>query len=122
MLPRVLPVSRGDKERYLDAARTRLLFGVASHRRTGSASSRSPVERFGQISPRRHIFIHNGAPQALFDCHENHLVGSGRSSSGGLLELEGDCIAEPFQPALEVGCGTGLVELVEIRFAQITVC
>ena len=78
MLPRVLPVSRGDKERYLDAARTRLLFGVASHRRTGSASSRSPVERFGQISPRRHIFIHNGAPQALFDSYAwstDHLTG-----------------------------------------------
>ena len=69
MLPRVLPVSRGDKEWYLDAARTGLLFGVANHRRTGSASSRSPVERFGQISPRRHIFIHNGAPQALFDSY-----------------------------------------------------
>src|SRR6516164_7175420 len=48
MLPRVLPVSRGDKEWYLDAARTGLLFGVANHRRTGSASSRWPVERFGQ--------------------------------------------------------------------------
>jgi hypothetical protein len=36
--------------------------------------------------------------------------------------LEDDCIAEPFQPALEVGCRTGLVELVEIRFSQITVC
>jgi hypothetical protein len=69
MLPRVLPVSRGDKQWYLDAARTGLLFGVASHRRTGSASSRSPVERFGQIGPRRHIFIHNGAPRALFDSY-----------------------------------------------------
>jgi len=65
----VLPVSRGDKEWYLDAARTRLLFGVASRRRTGSASSRSLVESFGQSGPRRHIFIHNGAPQALFDSY-----------------------------------------------------
>jgi hypothetical protein len=69
MLPRVLPVSRGDKEWHLDAARTRLLFGVASHRRTGSASSRSPVESFGQTGLRHHIFIHNGAPQALFDSY-----------------------------------------------------
>jgi hypothetical protein len=69
MLPRVLPVSRGDKEWYLDAAQTGLLFGVANHRRTGSASSRSPVERFGQTGPRRHIFIDNGAPQALFDSY-----------------------------------------------------
>jgi hypothetical protein len=69
MLPHVLPVSRGDKEWYLDAARTRLLFGVASHRRTGSASSRSPVESFGQTGLRHHIFIHNGAPQALFDSY-----------------------------------------------------
>ena len=43
--------------------------GVASHRRTGSASSRPPVERFGQTGPRRHIFIHYGPPQALFDSY-----------------------------------------------------
>ncbi len=39
-------------------------------------------------------------------CHENNVAGSGGSSSRGLLELEDDCIAEPFQPALEVGCST----------------
>ena len=31
--------------------------------------ARSPVERFGQTGPRRHIFIHNGAPQALLDSY-----------------------------------------------------
>ena len=80
MLPHVLPVSRGDKEWYLDAARTRLLFGVASHRRTRSASSRSPVESFGQTGARRHIFIHNGAPQALFELQRMRL-GTGHSGA-----------------------------------------
>jgi hypothetical protein len=69
ILPHVLPVQRGDKERYLDAARTGLLCGVASHRLTGSASPRLPVWMIGQTSQRRHIFIHNGAPQVLFDSY-----------------------------------------------------
>ena len=69
ILPHVLPVSRGDKEQYLDAARTGLLCGVACHRLTGTASSRLPVGRIRQTGPRRHIFIHQGAPQALFDSY-----------------------------------------------------
>ena len=42
-------------------------FGVASHRRTGSASSRSPVEMIGQIS--RVATFSFGTPQALFDSY-----------------------------------------------------
>src|SRR5271157_4791938 len=38
-LPCVLPVSRGDKEWYLYAARARLLIGVASHRRVVSLNT-----------------------------------------------------------------------------------
>ena len=35
--------------------------------------------------------------------------------------MEGDDIAEALQSALEIGRGTGLVDLVEIRLSEVTV-
>src|SRR3954469_25227562 len=38
-----------------------------------------------------------------------------------LLGLNGDDIAQTLQPALEVGSGAGLVELVKIRLAELAI-
>ena len=65
----VLPVSEGDKEWYLYAARAGLPIGVASHRSYVSLT-RSPVVKAptNRSAPPPPIFIHNGAPQALDGC------------------------------------------------------
>ncbi len=70
------------------------------------------------------IFIHNGAPQALVGCHENSLSRTGirlPASRGLNRGFEGDPIAEAFEAAFEVGDGSGLADLVEIRFAELAI-
>ena len=58
-LPCVLPVSEGDKEWYLYAARAGLLIGVASHRRFVSLSTvaRAEASRNRPAPPQSFSFI-----------------------------------------------------------------
>ena len=61
----MLPVTGGDKEWYLDAARAGLPIGVASHRSFVSLSTIARREGSDKSARAATIFIHNGAPQAL---------------------------------------------------------
>ena len=57
-------------------------------------------------------------------CHENSLSCTGITwpASGGLNRgFEGDAIAEAFEAAFEIGDGSGLADLVEIRFAELAI-
>ena len=64
------PVSGGDKEWYLYAARAGLLIGVANHRRDFQPRRDRPRQDWDKPARVATVFINNGAPSALVGCLE----------------------------------------------------
>jgi hypothetical protein len=107
----VLPVSEGDKEWYLYAARAGLPIGVANHRSFVSLSTIARREGSDKSARAATIFIHNGAPQALVGSQGGNRgeVGGlfGERVYGDLMIADGGRARRRRLAALGVFCGSG---------------